>query len=94
MGLLMMARRHYLWWPLHPVGFPISVIGYPVLTVWFSVFIAWLIKVLVLKYGGVRLYLKTRPFFMGMILGYFTPGGFYLIIDHFTGMTWNVIFWG
>ena len=29
-----------------------------------------------------------------MILGYFTPGGFYLIVDHFTGMTWNVIFWG
>ena len=52
------------------------------------------IKVLVLKYGGVKLNLKTRPFFMGMILGYFTPGGFYLIVDHFTGMTWNVIFWG
>jgi hypothetical protein len=31
---------------------------------------------------------------MGMILGYFTPDGFYLIIDYFTGMSRNVIFWG
>jgi hypothetical protein len=31
---------------------------------------------------------------MGMILGYFTPGGFYLIVDHFTGMVGNTIFWG
>ena len=49
---------------------------------------------MVLKYGGVGLYLKTRPFFFGMILGHVSPGGFYLIVDHFTGMTGNVIFWG
>ena len=89
MGLLMMARRHYLWWPLHPVGFPISVIGYPVLTVWFSVFIAWLIKVIILKYGGPVLFRKIRPFFLGLIVGQFTVAGIWLIIDHFTGMIGN-----
>lgn len=90
---LMVARWLYVWWPLHPLGYvigPIWIMDH----LWFNMFIAWGIKVIVLKYGGVRLYLKTRPFFMGMILGYFTPGGFYLIVDHFTGMTWNVIFWG
>ena len=90
---LMAARWFYIWWPLHPLGYvigPIWIMDH----LWVNMFIAWLIKVIVLKYGGVRLYVKTRPFFMGMILGYFTPGGFYLIIDHFTGMTWNVIFWG
>ncbi len=90
---LMAARWFYLWWPLHPLGYvigPIWIMDH----LWANMFIAWGIKVLVLKYGGVRLYLKTRPFFMGMILGYFTPGGFYLIIDHFTNMTWNIIFWG
>ena len=93
MTALMAARWFYVWWPLHPLGYvigPIWIMDH----LWVNMFIAWGIKVLVLKYGGVRLYLKTRPFFMGMILGYFTPGGFYLIIDHFTGMTWNVIFWG
>ena len=37
----------------------------------FSVFLAWLCKTLVLRYGGPALYLKTRPFFMGLILGQF-----------------------
>jgi len=93
MTLLTVARWLYPWWPLHPLGYvigPVWIMDH----LWFNMFLAWLIKVVVLKYGGVRLYLKTRPFFMGMILGYFTPGGFYLIIDHFTGMVGNVIFWG
>ena len=90
---LMVARLLYVWWPLHPLGYaigPIWIMDH----LWFNMFLAWFIKVIVLKYGGVRLYLKTRPFFIGVILGYFAPGGFFMIIDHFTGMTWNVIFWG
>ena len=93
MTLLMVARWLYVWWPLHPLGYAIGPI-WIIDALWFNMFLAWLIKVVVLKYGGVGLYRKTRPFFMGMILGYFTPAGFYLIVDHFTGMTWNVIFWG
>ena len=57
-------------------------------------FLAWLIKVVVVRYGGVALYRKTRPFFMGMIAGHIVPGGIYLFCDHFTGMVGNVIFWG
>ena len=90
---LMTARLLYTWWPFHPLGYAIGPI-YIMDDLWFNMFLAWLIKVMVLKYGGVKLYLKTRPFFIGMILGYFAPGGFFMIIDHFTGMTWNVIFWG
>lgn len=93
MSGLMIARWRYVWWPLHPLGYPIGPI-WIMTALWFNMFLAWLIKVLVLKYGGVGLYMKTRPFFFGMILGHISPGGFYLIIDHFTGMTGNVIFWG
>jgi len=89
MSLLMIARRHYLWWPLHPLGFPISVLGYPVLTVWISVFIAWFCKLVVLKYGGPKLFAQTRPFFLGLIAGQFIVMGVWLIIDHFTGMKGN-----
>ena len=90
---LIVARVLWVWWPLHPLGYAIGPI-WILDALWFNLFLAWFIKVIVLKYGGVGLYLKTRPFFIGMILGYFAPGGFFLIIDHFTGMTWNVIFWG
>ena len=93
MLLLMLARWHYLWWPLHPLGYPI---GPTVIMdhLWFNMFLAWLIKVVVLRYGGVALYRKTRPFFMGMIAGHIAPGGVFLFIDHFAGMDGNVIFWG
>ena len=90
---LMVGRWLFLWWPFHPIGYvigPVWIMDH----LWINMFMAWLLKVLVLKYGGVRLYLKTRPFFLGLILGYYTPGGIFLIIDHFTGMINNVIFWG
>ena len=93
MAGLMGARRLYAGWPLHPLGYvigPIWIMDH----LWFNMFLAWLIKVAVLKYGGARLYLKTRPFFMGLILGYYTPGGFFMIVDAFTGMRDNVIFYG
>ena len=32
-------------------------------------FIAWLVKTLVLKYGGNKLYRRTVPFFVGLVLG-------------------------
>ena len=38
--------------------------------------------------------MKTRPFFISMLLGQIVVGGLFLVIDHFTGMTGNVIFWG
>ncbi len=65
MGLLMLARQRFYWWPIHPIGYPISAIPWG----WSSVFVAWLIKRNVLKYGGPSLYGQTRPFFLGLILG-------------------------
>ena len=93
MLLLMLARWYYVWWPLHPLGYPI---GPTVIMdhLWFDMFLAWLIKVAVLRYGGVALYRRTRPFFMGMIAGHIVPGGLFLFVDHATGMVGNVIFWG
>ena len=52
------------------------------------------LKATILKYGGPRVYSQLRPFFLGMILGHIVPGGFFLLVDHFTGMVGNVIFWG
>ena len=93
MSLLMMARWRFIGWPLHPLGYPIGPI-WIMDALWFNMFLAWLIKVLVLKYGGVGLYRSTRPFFFGMILGNVVPGGIFLIVDHFTGMIGNIIFYG
>ena len=85
---LMFARYRFLWWPFHPLGFPIScVFG----GMWFSVFLAWMVKSVVLKYGGPRLYHSTRPFFVGLILGHFVSAGIWIIIDYLTGTTGNYL---
>ena len=90
MALLMVARHKFLWWPFHPLGFAVSM-GWVMNSIWFSVFLAWLIKVVVLKYGGPSMYQKTRPFFLGVVLGQFVVGGIWLLVDAYTGMVGNVI---
>ncbi len=91
MGLLMFVRQRVLWWPLHPLGLPISATRIMDL-VWFSVFLAWFAKLMILRYGGPGLFLRLRPFFLGMILGQFVVAGVWIVIDYITGMQDNMVF--
>ena len=92
MALLVLARHTLLWWPLHPIGYPIGAV-WLMDQLWFSIFLAWLLKLMIMKYGGPGLFRRARPFFLGLILGQFSIAGIWLIIDFFTGMTDNVVFW-
>ena len=91
MLLLTWLRQRFLWWPLHPIGFPIMT-SWIVDWMWFSVFFAWLIKVVVLKYGGAPLFSRTRNFFLGLIVGQVSTSGLFLVLDYFTGMVGNSIY--
>ena len=90
MGLLLVARQQFLWWPFHPLGFLVSH-GRVMDGIWSTIFLAWLLKMVVLKYGGVGLYRRTQPFFLGLALGHIAIGGIWLVIDGFTGMVGNRI---
>ncbi len=90
MGVLMWVRHRFIWWPVHYLGFPIGATLTIVFT-WFSIMIGWIFKALVLKYGGVRLFRRLRPFFLGLILGHVFVAGFWAVIDFFTGQTGNRI---
>ena len=90
MAGLMAARHTFVWWPLHPIGFAVSA-SWVLNHMWLSILCAWLIKVAVLNFGGPALYQRTRPFFMGIILGQFVAAGFWLLVDGFTGMRYNHI---
>lgn len=66
-------RARYTWWMFHPVGLAVSsswAMGY----MWFPLFIAWLCKVCVLRAGGLPMYRKAMPFFLGLIFGEFVVG--------------------
>jgi hypothetical protein len=84
MAVLSWVKNRFIGFPIHPIGLTLGL-TWPISNIWFSVFLAWLIKVFILKYGGARLYLKIRPFFLGMVLGAFSSTGIWLIIDYFGG---------
>jgi len=89
MSFLIFMRYRFLWWPLHPIGYAVGV-TYAPFHLWFSVMTGWLIKVCVLKFGGLRAYRRYRPFFLGLIVGEYFMAAFW----SFVGMKTGVGYWG
>ena len=92
MGIFMLMRYRFLWWPLHPIGFTIGSV-WLMDKLWFSIFLVWLLKMLILKYGGIRLFRQLRPFFLGLILGQYSVACFWFIIDLINKHIGNMVFW-
>jgi hypothetical protein len=67
-GLIYMRFR-FVWWPVHPVGLAISG-SYLARRTSFTTFLAWLIKFVMMKVGGPTVYRKSRPLFIGLLVGY------------------------
>jgi hypothetical protein len=61
-------RRRFLWWPLHPVGY-MAANSWGMHWNWGSLTLGWLIKVLLLRYGGLRTFRSAIPFFIGLVVG-------------------------
>ena len=88
-GMLWM-RHHYLWWKLHPIG-SLLMTSYATYCFWGSFFIGWLFKYTVLKFGGVTLYRKLRPFVLGIVLGECFIGGIWIVVGLFTGIGYRLL---
>jgi len=78
-----LIRTRFIGFPIHPIGLAFTY-NVPTQWVWFSFFLGWLCKMMVLKYGGVKIYRKIIPFFLGMIIGAFFSAGVWNIINFFT----------
>lgn len=90
MWLLMFLRHHFVWWPLHYLGYPIGD-TWIMSWIWFGVFLGWLLKSTILRYGGPRLYVRMRPFFLGLILGHLSVMGLWGIVDTIADSPGNYI---
>jgi hypothetical protein len=77
--LLLVMRTRLIWWNLHPLGYALGD-DYSMQWLWASLMFSWLIKKNVLKYGGVKMYRRTIPLFIGLILGEFVIGSLWSII--------------
>jgi len=91
MMLLTFMRARLFWWPFHPIGYAMGC-SWPMIQLWFSIFVGWLLKSIILRYGGLRAYVKFRTFFLGMVLGEFLSGAAWLIIDFIAGKSGHRIF--
>ena len=83
---LMLARAHWLWFPLHPLGLLMGL-SYPISRLWFSIFLGWALKSLIMRFGGPDSYRRLMPAFLGLILGEVVMILFWLIIDGWQGRT-------
>jgi hypothetical protein len=80
--LLAFTRSIWFGFPLHPIGYAFAC-AYSMEYIWNIVLLCWFIKFLVLRYGGLRLYQKSLPFFFGLVIG-----------DAVTQFVWTLIFCG
>jgi hypothetical protein len=79
-------RSMFVWWPLHPIGYAIN--GTSTMTYfWFPVLLGWIFKVVALRYGGLRLYRTTLPFFYGLIVGDYAVSGLIAFVSMLSGHT-------
>lgn len=67
------CRVFFLRFPFHPLGYIMaSVIGSQL---WWAFLVAWVLKSTLLRLGGVRLYQRLIPAFLGLALGHFFTAG-------------------
>jgi hypothetical protein len=64
------CKMRFPWWPIHPVMFLICA-GWGISVVGFSFLLGWLVKALVMKYGGTRVYQDLKPVVIGVMAGEF-----------------------
>ena len=79
-SILALCHYRFHWWPLHPVGLTVAPLWMTRLCV-FSVFVAWLTKAALLRYGGIHVYRRARPFFVGLAAGFFVGVGVSFAVD-------------
>ncbi|MBW2341992.1 MAG: hypothetical protein JRF50_16870 [Deltaproteobacteria bacterium] len=90
MSFLMLMRRRFLWWPFHPIGYA-TLSSWATLQLWFSILIGWFFNFTILKFGGLRIYRKARPAFLGLVLGESFMAVVWVIVGLFTGTGYRIL---
>ncbi|MBI5833312.1 MAG: hypothetical protein HZB16_13525 [Armatimonadetes bacterium] len=84
---LVVLRTTLVWWPLHPLAYAVSA-SWTLVVFWFPALVTWVIKGFILRSGGMKLYRRCMPFFLGLILGTFASAFFWtalVLVGRFLG---------
>jgi hypothetical protein len=75
---LVTARRAWLRFPFHPLGYAMALnYGY---ALWGPFLLTWLVKLIIDRLGGADWYRKLMPFFLGLAVGDLVAGGLLWIV--------------
>ncbi len=94
MAALIALQRCVLWWPLSPLGYLVGSSGTVMHHLWFCVLLGWIANSLVRRYGGLKGFVRFRPFFLGLVLGEFLTAAAWMLIDACLGIRGHNIFPG
>lgn len=81
-GVLQLATLRWAAWPFTPIGFLMASNPY-IRQAWFSIFLGWLLKTLIVKYGGAKMFQQARPVFYGMVFGEALAALFWMITNFY-----------
>ncbi len=82
---LRLLRGAFLWWPFHPAGYALAV-SYAMDYFWFAFFVSWFIKLIIVRFGGMKAHNAGIPFFLGLILGDYVCGSLWAIYGPLNGL--------
>lgn len=78
------ASLRVVWWPLHPAGFVAAQTG-TLDWLWLPMLIAWMLKGAVTRAGGLPMYRRALPIFIGLVLGDFVISALLTILAWIVG---------
>jgi len=93
MLLLNWLHTSFLWWAVSPIGFIMGGTWGLNDRLWTNAFIAWLLVWLMIRFGGLRMYRKFRPAFLGMALGHILIMALRSMIDPLFGLFMQLSPW-
>jgi hypothetical protein len=78
-GICAFLRLRFTWWPFHPL--PLVLFGtWGLGRLYTSFFIGWVIKAAILRIGGGKVFIGSKPFFMGIIVGQVFMTGIWIAV--------------
>ena len=80
MAFLTFMQYRFPWWPIHPIGLAVAAV-WMIRNQAVAIFIGWAAKSIIMRFGGIDLYRRATPFFIGLILGHFLGIGISFIVD-------------
>lgn len=83
--LLQGLRMRIVGFPFHPVGYAVAS-SWGMSVLWMPMLIAWVVKLLLLRYGGLALYRRSLPLFYGVIVGECVSGSLWSLLGITAGI--------